>query len=180
MAEPRNDHRRSKCRVLAPPRGCDRAGPSHHAQGPCRRRRRRSVPCGLRLRRLRKQRHQCARAGQDHGGAPVAATPDAPSGGGGGPVDVITKASDVPVGGGVILPAKTIVVTQPTKGQFEGFSSTCTHLGCTVANIYGGKIICPCHGSMYSIKDGSVLGGPAPAPLPKKPVKVDGTNIVLA
>lgn len=104
----------------------------------------------------------------------------APSGGGGGPVDVITKASDVPVGGGVILPAKTIVVTQPTKGQYEGFSSTCTHLGCTVANIFGGKIICPCHGSMYSIKDGSVLGGPAPLPLPKKPVKVEGTDIVLA
>ncbi|MDX6309874.1 MAG: hypothetical protein QOI06_2920 [Nocardioidaceae bacterium] len=104
----------------------------------------------------------------------------APSSGGGGSADVITKASDVPVGGGVILPAKTIVVTQPTKGQYEGFSSTCTHMGCTVANISGGKIICPCHGSMYSIKDGSVLGGPAPLPLPKKPVKVEGTDIVPA
>jgi Rieske Fe-S protein len=53
-------------------------------------------------------------------------------------------------------------------------------MGCTVANISGGKIICPCHGSMYSIKDGSVLGGPAPLPLPKKPVKVEGTDIVPA
>jgi Rieske Fe-S protein len=109
-----------------------------------------------------------------------------PAGGGGsttpgsGGSDVLAKASDVEVGGGVILPDQTIVITQPTKGTFEGFSSTCTHMQCTVATISGGKIICPCHGSMYSIKDGSVVGGPAPAPLPKKPVKDEGGNIVLA
>ncbi len=94
--------------------------------------------------------------------------------------DALTQVSDVPVGGGVILPTQSTVVTQPSKGTFEGFSSTCTHMGCTVASIQDGKIICPCHGSMYSIKDGSVLGGPAPAPLPKKPVKVEGSDIVPA
>jgi Rieske Fe-S protein len=107
-------------------------------------------------------------------------TTTAGSGGGGGAADVIAKASDVPVGGGVILPEQTIVVTQPTAGTFEGFSSTCTHAGCTVASISGGTINCPCHGSRYSIKDGSVVGGPAPAPLPKKPVKDQGGNIVSA
>lgn len=109
-------------------------------------------------------------------GTTAGSTPPS-SGGGSG---VITPVSAVTVGGGVILPAQTIVVTQPTKGTFEGFSSTCTHMGCTVGTISDGKIICPCHGSMYSITDGSVVGGPAPAPLPKKPVKVEGTNIVLA
>jgi nitrite reductase/ring-hydroxylating ferredoxin subunit len=93
---------------------------------------------------------------------------------------VITPVAAVHVGGGVILPDKGIVVTQPTKGTFEGFSSTCTHAGCTVGTITGGKIICPCHGSQYSITDGSVVGGTAPRPLPKKPVKVDGSNIVSA
>jgi Rieske Fe-S protein len=101
-------------------------------------------------------------------------------GGNGSSADVLTPTADVPVGGGVILPAKQTVVTQPTKGTFEGFSSTCTHMGCTVANIQDGRIICPCHGSMYSIKDGSVLGGPAPRPLPKKPVKVEGPDVVSA
>jgi Rieske Fe-S protein len=105
--------------------------------------------------------------------------PSSPPSGGGGS-DVITPVSAVQVGGGVILPDKGIVVTQPTKGTFEGFSSTCTHQFCTVGSISGGKIICPCHGRQYSIKDGSVVGGPAPQPLPKKPVKVDGSNIVSA
>jgi nitrite reductase/ring-hydroxylating ferredoxin subunit len=94
--------------------------------------------------------------------------------------DVLVKASDVEVGGGVILPNRSIVITQPTKGTFEGFSSTCTHMFCTVSTISNGTIICPCHGSQYSIKDGSVVGGPAPLPLPKKPVKDEGGNIVPA
>jgi Rieske Fe-S protein len=104
------------------------------------------------------------------------ATSPPPAGSG----DVLAKASAVPVGGGVILPDKTQVITQPKAGTFEGFSSTCTHMGCTVATISNGTINCPCHGSMYSITDGSVQGGPAPAPLPKKPVKKEGANIVPA
>jgi len=108
-----------------------------------------------------------------------------PTGGGGtttspGSPDVLAKASDVPVGGGVILADKAIVITQPTKGTFEGFSAICTHMHCTVGSVSGGTINCPCHGSMYSIKDGSVQGGPAPAPLAPKPVKDEGGNIVSA
>jgi Rieske Fe-S protein len=108
-----------------------------------------------------------------------------PAGGGGtttttGAEEVLAKASQVPVGGGIILADQAIVITQPTKGTFEGFSAICTHLQCTVASISGGIIHCPCHGSMYSIKDGSVQGGPAPAPLPPKPVKDEGGNIVPA
>jgi len=98
----------------------------------------------------------------------------------GGSADVLAKASDVEVGGGIILPDQTIVITQPKAGTFEGFSSTCTHMGCTVSTISGGTINCPCHGSKYSITDGSVQAGPAPAPLPKKPVKDEGGNIVPA
>jgi Rieske Fe-S protein len=101
------------------------------------------------------------------------------SSGGGTGGDVLVKASEVKVGSGVILPDQHIVVTQPTAGTFKGFSSTCTHMGCTVSSISDGTINCPCHGSMYSIKDGSVTGGPAPAPLPPKPVKDEGGNIVL-
>jgi len=102
------------------------------------------------------------------------------SSGGGSGEDVVVKASEVKVGSGVIVPDQHIVVTQPTAGTFKGFSSTCTHMGCTVNSISDGIIHCPCHGSMYSIKDGSVTGGPAPAPLPPKPVKDEGGNIVLA
>ncbi len=88
-------------------------------------------------------------------------------------------AADVPVGGGVILEDAKLVVTQPAKGDFEAFSSTCTHRGCTVAEVTE-TIDCPCHGSMLSLEDGSVQGGPAPVALPETAVEVQGGEVVRA
>jgi Rieske Fe-S protein len=80
----------------------------------------------------------------------------------------------------VILKDDKVVVTQPTAGEFKAFSSTCTHLSCQVTGISDGRITCPCHGSSYSIADGSVQGGPAPRPLPKVAIKVAGDEVVRA
>ena|ERR1700757_3397136 len=88
---------------------------------------------------------------------------------------VIAKTSDVPVGSGVII--NDIVVTQPSPGVFEGLSSTCTHAGCTVSEVAGGTINCPCHGSKYNL-DGSVANGPASRPLATEVISVQGTSIV--
>ena len=71
-----------------------------------------------------------------------------------------------------------IVVTQPTVGVFKGFSSTCTHKGCTVNKVADGTIDCPCHGSKFNL-DGTVAKGPATAPLESKPLSVQGDSIVL-
>ena len=105
------------------------------------------------------------------------------SGGGGGGAtkgQVIAKTSDVPEGGGVILDQDGIVLTQPDPGDFKGFSNICTHQHCPVSTINDGNIICLCHGSEFSIKDGSVVAGPAPTPLPAKAITVKGKNIQLA
>lgn len=92
-------------------------------------------------------------------------SPSAPSTGGGSSSETaLVKASDVPVGSGVIL--SQAVVTQPTAGVFKAFSNVCTHQGCTVAQIQNQQILCPCHGSAFSISTGAVEGGPAPSPLP--------------
>ena len=87
--------------------------------------------------------------------------------------------ADVPVGGGVVIAAEMIVVTQPAAGDVKAFGSTCTHQGCQVAEVADGEIKCPCHGSRYSIEDGSVVGGPAPEPLPAVGVAVEGDQVVL-
>jgi Rieske Fe-S protein len=88
--------------------------------------------------------------------------------------------SDVPAGGGTILKDQQVVVTQPSKGDFKAFSAICTHQGCLVAQVTDKKIVCPCHGSEYSITDGSVIRGPAPTPLAAKKVSVKGSEISVA
>jgi Rieske Fe-S protein len=104
---------------------------------------------------------------------------DTGSTGGGDSGDTI-KTSDIPVGGGKIFDAQNIVVTQPAAGQFKAFSATCTHQGCQVGSVQGGTIRCPCHGSQFSIEDGSVKVGPAARPLPAKQASVNGDQITVA
>jgi Rieske Fe-S protein len=89
-------------------------------------------------------------------------------------------ASDIEVGGGTIFADDQVVVTQPSEGTFKGFNSTCTHQGCQVASVSDGAIHCPCHGSSFSIEDGSVQGGPASSPLAAVAISVDGDAISLA
>ncbi len=131
----------------------------------------------------------CGGGGSSSTPAAGGTTPSATTGGGGAKspapgADSLVAVSEVPVGGGVILTDQNIVVTQPTKGTFEGFGATCTHQGCQVASVAGGTINCPCHGSQFSIEDGSNVTGPSGtaagsiAPLGKVAVKVQGGNVV--
>jgi Rieske Fe-S protein len=114
------------------------------------------------------------------GGTPSAATvPQASASSGGAAASALASTSAIPVGSGKIFDTQLVVVTQPTAGEFKAFSAVCTHMGCTVNQIAGGKIECPCHGSEYSIATGEVLRGPAPRPLPAKQIKVSGESIFL-
>jgi Rieske Fe-S protein len=92
----------------------------------------------------------------------------------------LASTSEIPVGGGKVFSAEKVVVTQPTAGDFKAFSAICTHLGCLVDKVASGTIDCPCHGSKYSVKNGSVVSGPAPKPLPAQAIKVAGGKIKLA
>ncbi len=116
-------------------------------------------------------------------------TPGTPSGSpsasgsptdGGGGADVLAKASDVEVGGALFLSDDQLVITQPAAGEFSAFDTTCTHQQCAVSSVSDGKILCPCHGSMYDLATGKNVGGPAPAPLTKIDIAVEGDNIVKA
>jgi thiosulfate dehydrogenase [quinone] large subunit len=96
----------------------------------------------------------------------------------------VASAADVPVGG-----AKTFTdpksgapayVVQPARGDFRAFSAVCTHAGCTVAFVKDSEQFeCPCHGSLYDAKSGRVLGGPAPTPLPRIPVKQSNGELIV-
>ena len=47
-----------------------------------------------------------------------------------------------------------------SANQKEAVSLTCTHQGCTVAKQADGKLLCPCHGAVYT-GEGQVILGPA-------------------
>ena len=109
------------------------------------------------------------------GGAPAAGSSAAT--GSALPAGALAATSQVPDGGGKIIDGKNIVITQPQAGSFRAFTAICTHEGCIVSNVSNGTINCPCHGSKFSIKDGSVVNGPAPSPLAAIAIKVEGTSI---
>ncbi|SHJ60300.1 Ferredoxin subunit of nitrite reductase or a ring-hydroxylating dioxygenase [Nocardiopsis flavescens] len=113
----------------------------------------------------------CASPAGDSGApsSPAPGTDAAPS-----PEESVATVDEVPVGGGVVLAGAAVVLTQPREGEFRAFSTTCTHEGCPVDEVADGEIVCPCHGSRFSIADGSRTDGPATEPLEEYPVSVTG------
>lgn len=84
----------------------------------------------------------------------------------------LASTTDVPVGGCAVISEHRTVVTQPTEGEFKAFSAVCTHQGCLVSSSADGVIPCTCHGSDFSLADGSVIKGPAEKPLAEVAVEV--------
>ncbi|WP_035803718.1 Rieske (2Fe-2S) protein [Kitasatospora mediocidica] len=109
-------------------------------------------------------------------GSAAASGSAAPAAGG----SPLAATADIPVGGGKIFEEQKVVVTQPAPGEFKAFSAVCTHRGCTVGDVTGGTINCPCHGSKFKISDGSVANGPATQPLAEAKVTVSGNSITLS
>jgi Rieske Fe-S protein len=119
----------------------------------------------------------CGSDGADD--VPPDASGDASGDGNGGTGSATVPTSDVPVGGGVILAEEMVVVTQPDAGEFKAFSAKCTHQGCPVQTVQDGRIGCNCHGSRFSIEDGSVVNGPASRPLESLSLTVEGDQVTV-
>jgi Rieske Fe-S protein len=79
----------------------------------------------------------------------------------------------------VIFAEQNVVVTQPTEGEFRGFDNICTHQGCPVSDVTD-TINCNCHGSKFSLEDGSVVSAPATKALSAKQVTLVDGKILLA
>lgn len=112
------------------------------------------------------------------GGSGSGAGDGSGSGSGGSSSGALGPATDVPVGSAKIYGDQGVVVTQPTAGNYTGFSTRCPHQGCQVNEVQGASIVCPCHGSTFAL-DGAVEQGPARTGLTAKAVKVENGQIVV-
>ena len=90
------------------------------------------------------------------------------------------KLSDVPDGGRASGEAdgQQVLIHRPDETTVLAYSAECTHQGCAVSALKS-EFVCPCHNSKFSVTDGTVLGGPAPAPLPRFAAAIDGEWITV-
>ena len=99
------------------------------------------------------------------------------------PTIVVAHAGDIPVGGWKIFsyPADVnpCILLRPDENIYLAYSRICTHTSCPVFyRPEQNRIVCQCHGGVYSVVDGSVLAGPPPRPLPKITLERRGDDLV--
>lgn len=79
----------------------------------------------------------------------------------------------------LITEKSTAWVVKLSESEVVAYSPQCTHLGCAYHfEETKGEFVCPCHATNFSI-DGRVLAGPAPRPLDRFPVKVQGSRLLI-
>jgi Rieske Fe-S protein len=73
----------------------------------------------------------------------------------------------------------TAWVLRTSEKDVVAFSPQCPHLGCAYHwDERNKEFLCPCHTSTFA-PDGRVLSGPAPRPLDRLKVKVEGTKLLV-
>jgi len=96
----------------------------------------------------------------------------------GAPVELSFRRNRVD-GWRVISEKSTAWVVKQPDNSIVAFGPQCTHLGCAYHwEDKRGQFLCPCHTSLFN-SDGNVAGGPAPRPLDRYEVKVQGTKLLL-
>lgn len=100
--------------------------------------------------------------------------------------------AQVILGAESLAPGSSLVFSYPTAetpcllirkpdSNFVAYSRTCTHAGCPVFyHPENNDIECPCHGGIFSLADGQVLGGPPPRPLPRIRLEMRGGAIIAS
>ncbi|NKB39086.1 MAG: Rieske 2Fe-2S domain-containing protein [Gammaproteobacteria bacterium] len=73
------------------------------------------------------------------------------------------------------------VVLSQFKGEFFALANMCSHAQQTFDNgrVRGHKLLCPLHGAIFDIRDGSVLGPPALRPIKSYPLKIENEEIYI-
>jgi 3-phenylpropionate/trans-cinnamate dioxygenase ferredoxin subunit len=76
-----------------------------------------------------------------------------------------------------------LIAVARVDGDLLAFSDICTHRGCNLSaggEIEGTTIQCECHGSMFDMRTGEVVEGPAEDPIQTFAVREENGEIQLS
>ena len=75
-----------------------------------------------------------------------------------------------------------IALARLDDGSWAAFDNTCTHEECPLADgdLDGTRITCYCHSSVFDVRTGEVLEGPADEPIAVYAVRVEGGELQVA
>jgi len=94
------------------------------------------------------------------------------------PVEMVFRRNRVD-GWKVVSEKDTAWVVKHADGSVTAFGPQCTHLGCAYHWEEGkNEFVCPCHNSAFNA-DGQVVGGPAPRPLDRYDIRIQGDKLLL-
>lgn len=104
-----------------------------------------------------------------------------------GEAQAVMKLSDLAVGSRTSVKAKhpsgkeiPVLLFRPDEKTVLAYSSVCTHQGCVVtAESSKDDFFCACHGSRFKPADGTVLDGPAVAPLGRYATQIKNDQISI-
>jgi ubiquinol-cytochrome c reductase iron-sulfur subunit len=106
----------------------------------------------------------------------------------GGLVTVFPEGSPGSADGQAVLVRVEPELIRPMRGRedwspegFLAYSKICTHAGCPVGlyQAQAHELLCPCHQSSFAVLDQArPVFGPAAAPLPQLPLRIDGAFLV--
>ncbi len=67
-------------------------------------------------------------------------------------------------------------------GVYYAIGNICTHMGCPLSKgtLKGETVECICHGSVFDLKTGKVLRGPAEKSEPRYEVKVEKGKVLIS
>ena len=67
------------------------------------------------------------------------------------------------------------------EGRLYAIDDECTHEACSLldGDLEGEELECVCHGSMFNVRTGEVLQGPAELPIPTYAVELEGDTVYV-
>ena len=82
---------------------------------------------------------------------------------------------------GILVGGRDILVCRSKQG-WHALDNVCTHAYARLSEgrLRGCRLICPLHGASFDVRDGSVLGLPATAPLKAHRLRIEEGRIEVA